>query len=419
MRPRCATVVGTVAAVALALLQVLRRHSSLVSRRASAKALPRGIGWWDGDGLLRRGIGFAGAVNISRRWWAAAGSAGEAGCGTCVLDPLAFPDIFCSARPSNGPTARPSNGTTVWPSSSAIEVDDDVETDSWMDALLQSLPRGGAHTTVGVLGDSFMLQALDAIACELRRMGRPDTAGFIKWPVVDAHAGTVDDASRPERYNWAGPHGRGPTRWYVLTQMYFNRDEVAKLLAASDVVIVSTRCRSQWLMRAWPCACATARTGPQAQRMSPRSRACCAYRPTQINYGLHYCQPVRPGADWRCQERFRQYEAEMHELLRALQAFAVARPGRVAILQESSAQHFPGMHGGAATGDWEYASPGLQRGASEPNVRASPTWRLSCLLCTKAALGLQTGALPQPSATHTRPLSARPQAARILSSPGA
>ena len=47
------------------------------------------------------------------------------------------------------------------------------------------------------------------------------------------------------------PHGASP-RWFVLSQMYYNAGEVRKLLDASDVALV--------------------------------------------NYGLHYCQPARPGA---------------------------------------------------------------------------------------------------------------------------
>ena len=105
------------------------------------------------------------------------------------------------------------------------------------------------------------------------------------------------------RYNYAHSGGGGTARrrWFVLVQMFFNPGEVAKLLNASDVVL--------------------------------------------INYGLHYCQPVRADADGRCREQFARHERELRELLASLQAFA-SRPGKRAVLQETSAQHFPqaGLH---------------------------------------------------------------------------
>ena len=69
--------------------------------------------------------------------------------------------------------------------------------------------------------------------------------------------------------------------------MFYNRGELARLLSASDVVIV--------------------------------------------NHGLHYCQPERPAADSRCQEQFARHASELEETFAALSAFA-ARPGKVARL---------------------------------------------------------------------------------------
>ena len=150
--------------------------------------------------------------------------------------------------------------------------------------MLDALPRGRA-STVGVLGDSFMQQTLDAIACDLRRGGGGGgaaDAAFLKWDAVAAAAGRFDEAARPQRYNYAGPHGAGP-KWFVLTQMFYNAAEVEKLLAASDVVL--------------------------------------------INYGLHYCQPSRAGADAGCAAQFRRHETELRALFGRLEAWAAERPG--------------------------------------------------------------------------------------------
>ena len=51
--------------------------------------------------------------------------------------------------------------------------------------VVAALP-GGQRATVGVLGDSFMLQALDAMACDLRQLGLPQFAGFLDWDEVIA-----------------------------------------------------------------------------------------------------------------------------------------------------------------------------------------------------------------------------------------
>lgn len=255
-------------------------------------------------------------------------------CGACVLDPLVYPDAFCAKMPIvriNGSVVEPSVGElrSLEPYSSVPK--------STMLEVITALP-GGMRTTIGVLGDSFMQQALDAMACDLRRLGMPRAAGFLDWPLVHAAAGRMDEEARPRRYHWGGPHGQGP-QWYVLSQMYYSRSEVAKLLLASDVVL--------------------------------------------INYGLHYCQPVRPVPDGRCVAKFEQYEAEMHELFASLQQFGSVA-GRVAIFQETSTQHFPPVDwlspaqqahaGGNATGDWELRSffPGL--GPKPPaQCRCAPT----------------------------------------------
>ena len=54
------------------------------------------------------------------------------------------------------------------------------------------LPSGGGRgTTIGILGDSAMQQLVDAIGCELRRLGAPERAGFLKWERVLADAGST------------------------------------------------------------------------------------------------------------------------------------------------------------------------------------------------------------------------------------
>ena len=213
-------------------------------------------------------------------WWAAASLSSSSSsrastpfaCAHCVLDPLVYPDTYCSPHPEqsfNGsgsstrvcvswvrpfdlwglhsshhtcqPIRRPIH-TTLHRAPNADEL---AELEQYEDQaspldILEVIQSLGA-TTIGVIGDSFMQQALDAMACELRRLGMPERAGFMRWEVVREFAGRFDEDTRPRRYNWAGPHGdalSGP-RWYVLSQMYFNAGEVQKVLDASDVAIVN------------------------------------------------------------------------------------------------------------------------------------------------------------------------------------
>ena len=228
---------------------------------------------------------------------------------------------------------------------------------------------------IGVLGDSFMLQSLDAIACDLRRrpsLGGEAAAGFLDWKVVHDSVGRFDEDRRPLRYRWAGPHGsaaggegiasggagiatggeamatggegHGATsslEWFVLSQQYYSRGELTKLLAVADVAIV--------------------------------------------NYGLHYCQPVRPGADERCHASHRRYEAEMAEVFSRLQAHAESGAHRASVFIETSAQHFPTISldessaqfaGGRAIGSWELRSFFPRLGPQPPAAcSCAPTGR--------------------------------------------
>ncbi|KAL1528838.1 hypothetical protein AB1Y20_010161 [Prymnesium parvum] len=250
--------------------------------------------------------------------WTAAGSARATQivtphvCSSCVMDPLDYPDAFCASTP----TARFNESFDVRPTLEeleALEPSLQHAKTSMADVLDLLSARRQSAPTIGVLGDSFMEQVLDAMACDLRRSGHADRAGFMRWEVVEQQAGLHIEALKPMRYRWAGPHGSGP-RWFVLSQMFYNEKEVHKLISASDVVL--------------------------------------------INYGLHYCQPIRPGADVRCWQKFRQHEKELEQLFTKLQAHAIL-PGKVAIFQETSAQHFEQVPPGGLyklsqhTGDWE------------------------------------------------------------------
>ena len=274
-------------------------------------------------------------------------------CGSCVLDPLVYPDAYCSTTPSptlNGTAVRP-----LLPELASLEPYDGSAQASFAE-VLDALPRGRA-STIGVLGDSFMQQTLDAIACDLRRGGGGGgaaDAAFLKWDAVAAAAGRFDEAARPQRYNYAGPHGAGP-KWFVLTQMFYNAAEVEKLLAASDVVL--------------------------------------------INYGLHYCQPSRAGADAGCAAQFRRHETELRALFGRLEAWAAERPGaRVAVVQETSAQHFPAAAdalppGARSSGDWETRSFFPRLGPSAPE-------RCRCTPTARHAVPLRTALLRNVSAAH-------------------
>ena len=268
------------------------------------------------------GHGSIGQIPSFSPWWAATNGSSSSQrttpyvCGHCVIDPLVYPDSYCA--PMESSTFNMS--VQVQPTLKVLETLEQYE-DLDRAALLQLLDAlaaggsAGSSSTIGVLGDSFTQQSLDAIACEARRLGVPERAAFMKWDVVLGAAGQFNEDMRPQRYNWAGPHGpaaagRDGPRWFVLSQMYFNAREVGKLLEASDVAI--------------------------------------------INYGLHYCQPVRIGADDRCREQFGRYESEMRSLLRMLQDFVASSGGsKVAVLMETSAQHFPAAKGVSTTGDWE------------------------------------------------------------------
>ena len=233
--------------------------------------------------------------------WTAVGSADATSqptpfvCSSCVMDPLDYPDTYCSPTP-----ALRFNGThDVRPSLDELEALERIArpTATSLSEVTRFISAGMQRPPViGVLGDSFMEQALGAMACDLRRSGHPEHAAFMRWETVAMQSGQHNEGQKHLRYNWAGPHGgRDDPRWFVLDQMFYNKKEVQKVVTASDVVI--------------------------------------------INYGLHYCQPVRPGADARCWEKYRQHGAELEELFTTLQAHA-SQPGKVAIFQETSAQHF-------------------------------------------------------------------------------
>ena len=334
---------------ALLLLAVPRRRGG----RRMATVAPMGI-----SSSRAMGAGVADGL-----WHAAVNGSGSANwrdepewvCGSCVLDPLVYPLVYPDTYCAPAPTQR-FNGSWIAPDYeqlAALEPYEPSMQSSILD-VLAAMPN--ASPTIGVLGDSFTQQALDAMACELRRLGSPEYAGFMRWDAVHAAAGRFDEAARPMRYNWGGPHGTHGPRWFVLSQMYYNTAEVAKLLAVADVAI--------------------------------------------INYGLHYCQPARPGADASCVTKYRRYEHEMHRLFQSLQDHATGgaavegdaagtRQGtrrRISIFQETSAQHFSplaGLREHEATGDWELRD-------FFPGIGPRPPARCTCTPTSPDAIPLRT-----------------------------
>ena len=113
----------------------------------------------------QRGSAFSGSRMVVWRAVDHGGTTTPYACGSCVLDPLVYPDAYCSTTPSptlNGTAVRP-----LLPELASLEPYDGSAQASFAE-VLDALPRGRA-STIGVLGDSFMQQTLDAIACDLRR----------------------------------------------------------------------------------------------------------------------------------------------------------------------------------------------------------------------------------------------------------
>ena len=294
------TSVATAAATAITILISSARQRRLPRRvLASASA---------------RAVGVGSRETVSERWAAATAEGGvsASSCGACVLDPLLLPDIYCAMDQLTTDDEIELNATTSVSRLLALDPADDDEA-SIID-VLNALPGGPQGATIGILGDSLMNQLVDAMACALRRLGQPDRAGVLDWSYVMTKAGTLPEHTSPLRYRFAGPHGSNPS-WFFLSQMFYNKGEVAKLLAVSDAVI--------------------------------------------INYGLHYCHPSRINADAACTARFAKYQDEMTELFGTLDQWVRegGRRKRVAIFQETTAQHFGDSDSKASpdeyTGDWE------------------------------------------------------------------
>ena len=105
-------------------------------------------------------------------------------CADCVLDPLVYPDTYC-APPQHVSAAAATTRVVPTPTRLAsLEPYTNVPQASF-GSVLDALPSGAV---IGVLGDSFMQQALDAMACDLRREGRQEEAGV---------------RARPHRVQWA------------------------------------------------------------------------------------------------------------------------------------------------------------------------------------------------------------------------
>lgn len=98
--------------------------------------------------------------------WTASGMAGDAlpwVCGACVMDPLDYPDAYCSSQPAarfNGSVLRPSLRDL-----DSLEHRYDGRSTpegSPMSDVLDLISTSLRHTPVfGILGDSFMQQARD------------------------------------------------------------------------------------------------------------------------------------------------------------------------------------------------------------------------------------------------------------------
>ena len=94
-------------------------------------------------------------------------------CADCVLDPLVYPDTYCTP-PQHVSAAAATTVVVPTPARLAsLEPYADVPQASF-GSVLDALPSGAV---IGVLGDSFMQQALDAMACDLRSEGRQEEAG--------------------------------------------------------------------------------------------------------------------------------------------------------------------------------------------------------------------------------------------------
>ena len=94
-------------------------------------------------------------------------------CADCVLDPLVYPDTYC-APPQHVSAAATTTVVVPTPARLAsLEPYAGVPQASF-GSVLDALPSGAV---IGVLGDSFMQQALDAMACDLRSEGRQEEAG--------------------------------------------------------------------------------------------------------------------------------------------------------------------------------------------------------------------------------------------------
>ena len=141
-------------------------------------------------------------------------------CADCVLDPLVYPDTYC-APPQHVSAAAATTRVVPTPTRLAsLEPYTNVPQASF-GSVLDALPSGAV---IGVLGDSFMQQALDAMACDLRREGRQEeagvalglrlglglrlsirsvrlrAAGFLRWERVLADAGRMSEDTRLQRY---------------------------------------------------------------------------------------------------------------------------------------------------------------------------------------------------------------------------
>ena len=99
-------------------------------------------------------------------------------CADCVLDPLVYPDTYCAPPQYVSAAAAITLVVPTTAQLASLEPYTDVPQASF-GSVLDALP---SEAVIGVLGDSFMQQALDAMACDLRSEGRQEAAGEHYFP---------------------------------------------------------------------------------------------------------------------------------------------------------------------------------------------------------------------------------------------
>ena len=264
-----------------------------------------------------------------------------------MLDPLVYPDAYCSTTPSptlNGTAVRP-----LLPELASLELQPTARRrrrSRRCSTRLGQRPRV-ERPACSATASCSRRSTRSRVTCGAAAAAAAADVSFGDFAAAAA-AGRFEQA-RTQRYIHAGLHGAGP-KWFVLTQMFYNAAEVEKLLAASDVVL--------------------------------------------INYGLHYCQPSRAGADGGCAAQFRRHETELRALFGWLEAGGGA-PGRARRRREMR---------------------GLSRDAPPPGARSSGDWETRSFSAPRAERASErcrcTDRAPRGAAAHGAAAQRRPRTRR-------